>query len=91
MFDDQLRASITAEWERIQSNENKRQLALQDCLEKLPDRSRRLLLARYEPGGNAAGAAELLGYSKPAAYKALARLRRKLADCIERKLFSATT
>jgi RNA polymerase sigma-70 factor (ECF subfamily) len=91
VFDDQLRASIATEWERIQTSENKRQTALQDCLEKLPDRSRRLLLARYEPGGNAAGAAELLGYSPQAAYKALARLRRKLAECIERKLLSTTT
>jgi RNA polymerase sigma-70 factor (ECF subfamily) len=91
VFDDQLRASIADEWAHTQATENKRQLALQDCLEKLPDRSRRLLLARYEPGGNAAGAAELLGYSKQAAYKALARLRRKLAECIERKLISTTT
>jgi RNA polymerase sigma-70 factor (ECF subfamily) len=91
VFDDQLRASIASEWERIQEGESKRQMALQDCLDKLPDRSRRLLLARYEPGGNAVGAAELLGYSTQAAYKALARLRRKLADCIERKLLSTST
>ena len=89
VFDDQLRASVAAEWERSEVGESKRHQALQDCLEQLPDRSRRLLLARYEPGGNAAGAAELLGYSTQAAYKALARLRNGLAECIERKLLSA--
>jgi RNA polymerase sigma-70 factor (ECF subfamily) len=91
VFDDQLRASIAAEWERNQSAESTRFLALQDCLDQLPDRSRRLLLARYEHGGNAASAAALLGYSRQAAYKALARLRNGLADCIERKLVSAST
>jgi RNA polymerase sigma-70 factor, ECF subfamily len=89
VFDDQLRASVAAEWERRQVGESQRYQALQDCLGQLPDRSRRLLLARYEPGGNAAGAAELLGYSRQAAYKALARLRNGLAECIERKLISA--
>ena len=74
VFDDQLRASLAAEWERGQADESARYLAVQDCLDHLPDRSRRLLLARYEPGGNAATAAELLGYSRQAAYKALTRL-----------------
>jgi RNA polymerase sigma-70 factor (ECF subfamily) len=75
----------------MQTRDSVQHAALQDCLEQLPERSRRLLLARYEPGGNAATAGELLGYSRQAAYKALARLRRKLADCIERKVPSATT
>lgn len=91
VFDDQLRASIAAEWERSRHSDDRRREALRECLEQLPDRSRQLLLARYEPGGNATGAAQLLGYSKQAAYKALTRLRSGLAECIERKLLSART
>jgi len=63
-----------------------RQEALAHCLEKLSDKDRRLIDARYQPAATVASAAEQLGRSTEAVYKGLQRLRRALHDCIERQL-----
>jgi RNA polymerase sigma-70 factor, ECF subfamily len=60
--------------------------ALARCLEKLHPRDRDLLLARYEPGGGVEEAARRSGRTVPTAYKALARLRKLLLDCVSTRL-----
>jgi RNA polymerase sigma-70 factor (ECF subfamily) len=60
--------------------------ALGRCLEKLPSRDRDLLLARYEPGGGVEEAARRSGRTITTAYKALARLRKLLLDCVSTRL-----
>ena len=61
--------------------------ALNDCFEKLPESSRRLLIMRYSAGSRTAHdiAAEL-GRSYEATRKAILRTRLSLADCIEKSL-----
>lgn len=63
-----------------------RQAALDRCLQKLHPRDRDFIMARYEPGGGVAEAARRTGRSLVAAYKALARIRRLLHDCVDQQL-----
>ena len=60
--------------------------ALAKCLQKLHPRDRELLLTRYEPGSGVEAAAQRTGRSLEAAYKALARLRKLLLDCVSHQL-----
>jgi RNA polymerase sigma-70 factor (ECF subfamily) len=63
-----------------------RHIALSQCLQKLPPRDRELLLVRYEPGGGVEEAARRSGRTLQTAYKALARLRKLLLDCVSTRL-----
>jgi RNA polymerase sigma-70 factor, ECF subfamily len=60
--------------------------ALGRCLQKLHPRDRELLTARYEPGGGVEEAARRSGRTVKTAYKALARLRKLLLDCVTTRL-----
>ncbi len=59
---------------------------LASCIGKLDRRDRDLLAERYKEGATARSAAERLGRSLEAVYKALARVRRLLHDCVGRTL-----
>src|SRR5580704_15215227 len=61
---------------------DERHVALATCLQKLPQRDRELVLTRYEPGCGVEEAARRSGRSLEAAYKALARTRKLLHDCV---------
>lgn len=63
-----------------------RHAALAECLEVLPERERTLVLTRYESGAGVEEAARRTGRTLPAAYKALARVRKMLTDCVTRRL-----
>jgi RNA polymerase sigma-70 factor, ECF subfamily len=65
-----------------------RHVALASCLQALPTRDRDLLLVRYEPGGGVEEAARRSGRTLQTAYKALARLRKLLLDCVSDRLAS---
>lgn len=58
--------------------------ALNRCIEKLAPTRRRLLDLAYRGGFSVEQVAEQLDYSIAATYKALARLRKALHECIER-------
>ena len=60
--------------------------ALGRCLQRLHPRDRELLIARYEPGGTVDDAARRSGRTVKTAYKALARLRKLLLDCVSTRL-----
>jgi RNA polymerase sigma-70 factor (ECF subfamily) len=65
-----------------------RREALANCLGKLNARDRGLLAARYADGATVQSAAEQTGRSADAVYKALARTRRALFDCVTQALGS---
>jgi RNA polymerase sigma-70 factor (ECF subfamily) len=67
---------------------DERHVALGHCLQKLPQRDRELLLVRYEPGCGVEEAARRSGRTLQTAYKALARLRKLLLDCVSMRLTS---
>jgi RNA polymerase sigma-70 factor (ECF subfamily) len=56
------------------------------CLGKLQRCDREVLAERYQPGATARSAAERVGRSVDSFYKALARIRRMLDDCVTRTL-----
>lgn len=60
--------------------------ALQQCVEKLPDRQRRLLRLRYENSLKLDEIARRLRSTVAAVHKALTRLRGRLHACVERRL-----
>ena len=61
---------------------DERHEALGRCLQRLHPRDRELIIARYEPGGSVEEAARRSGRTVTTAYKALARLRKLLLDCV---------
>jgi RNA polymerase sigma-70 factor, ECF subfamily len=67
---------------------DERHEALAQCLQKLPQRDRELVLTRYEPGSGVPEAAQRSGRSLEAAYKALGRIRKLLFDCVTNQLAS---
>ena len=56
------------------------------CLEKLPQRDREMIITRYEPGCGAKDAAERSRRKLQTAYKAMARVRKLLFDCVSQQL-----
>jgi RNA polymerase sigma-70 factor (ECF subfamily) len=60
--------------------------ALAHCLAKLARRDRELLAERLKEGASVRSTAESLGRSVDVVYKALARIRRALHDCVARAL-----
>ncbi|MFO0825960.1 MAG: sigma-70 family RNA polymerase sigma factor [Gemmataceae bacterium] len=60
--------------------------ALNGCLEKLPHRDRTLIEACYAGEGTIREAASRLNLSAKVVYKAAARIREALADCVNRTL-----
>lgn len=60
--------------------------ALAECMKQLRPRDRQLLAIRYEKGATTQRAAEVLGRSADAIYKALQRIRSALFNCITARL-----
>jgi RNA polymerase sigma-70 factor, ECF subfamily len=60
--------------------------ALDNCLEKLSRRDRQLLAERFKEGATPLSTALSVGRSVDAVYKAMARIRRDLYDCVTRTL-----
>jgi RNA polymerase sigma-70 factor (ECF subfamily) len=63
-----------------------RREALAGCLEKLPARDRDLLARRFAEGATIQSTSEQVGRSVDAVYKALAKIRHALFDCVQRTL-----
>jgi RNA polymerase sigma-70 factor (ECF subfamily) len=68
---------------------DQRHEALSQCLQRLHPRDRELLIRRYEPGGTVEEAAKRSGRTLQTAYKALARLRKLLLDCVTTRIAKA--
>jgi RNA polymerase sigma-70 factor (ECF subfamily) len=65
---------------------DERRAALTGCIEKLAARDRELLARRFAEGATTQSAAAESGRSIDAAYKALAKIRQALFDCVTRAL-----
>jgi len=81
-FSDELLELIANRYESLEPRLGRRREVLQDCLEKLNHADQEFILSRYEPGANAQTAAEHSGRNIQAAYKALARIRKRLHACV---------
>jgi RNA polymerase sigma-70 factor (ECF subfamily) len=65
---------------------DERRAALIACLEKLPPRDRDLMTRRLARGATTRSTAAQVGRSVEAVYKALAKIRLALFDCVTRTL-----
>ena len=63
--------------------------ALRDCIEQLPDKSRKLISGRYRDEWKASFLADQFEMSATAVRLALMRIRRQLKTCIETKIADA--
>jgi RNA polymerase sigma-70 factor (ECF subfamily) len=63
-----------------------RRAALAGCVQKLGPRDRELLVQRFAEGATTQSTSEQTGRSVEAVYKAVAKLRQVLFDCVQRTL-----
>jgi RNA polymerase sigma-70 factor, ECF subfamily len=75
-----------AEASHIEPIQEEETAALKLCLERLPERSRLLVRARYYLGANSIEIADRLGMTPTAVRRALFRLRQTLRVCVGRRL-----
>jgi RNA polymerase sigma-70 factor (ECF subfamily) len=86
-FGDPLGQLLAETQEEISKEElEDRREALSQCIEKLPQRDRRLLTECYQEADGVHGAAERRGRSSHSIYNSLRRIRRTLYLCIARTL-----
>ncbi|MBL8798483.1 MAG: sigma-70 family RNA polymerase sigma factor [Planctomycetia bacterium] len=75
--------------ERADLLEDRRE-ALTGCLDRLAERDRDLVRRRYHEAKDTQTVADEVGRSRDAVYKALARIRQTLFECVERRLAGGT-
>jgi RNA polymerase sigma-70 factor (ECF subfamily) len=63
--------------------------ALKHCVERLPERSRRLVDLRYHENRDGQQVAEAMGLKLDAMYQAMRRVHLALRECVERRLKEA--
>lgn len=85
VFDEELLETLSATANEVAAELEEQNAMLVECLQELPDRDRSMIAARYGPDGSVALAAEVASRSTVATYKALGRVRKLLADCVNRK------
>lgn len=86
IFDQAVLEAVSDTASMIMEEIDARHQALFRCLDKLPLRDREMILARYEPGCGVKEAAARSGRTLQTTYKALARIRKLLMDCITNQL-----
>ena len=83
VFDDNSLETITDVAVEHSEGFEERQRALTTCLEQLSKKQRRIVTARYAPGGSVKSLASLLGCSAESISQSLYRSRKALRSCIE--------
>lgn len=85
-FSDEVLSLIAAQQNKSMPESEQRKQALQDCIQKLDNENRKLILDCYHGPQTIQEVADQLGRSRDAIYKKLARLRLKLMDCMQQSL-----
>ena len=87
VFTDALEVEITAAYVAITADEaDERTLALRGCVEELPTDQQKLLYDCYDGEHAVANVAEQLGRTVHSVYSSLRNIRRKLAECVRRRM-----
>ena len=85
-FDDELLESVAKTAAGRAEDFERRQAVLEECLEKLPSRHRKMIQNRYSPGGSVRQLAEETGRTPASVSQTLYRLRSALLRCIQSAL-----
>ena len=91
LFSDELMHQLARDAERKLSEFSDKEVALEECLERLDPQNRGHLMARYGLGGSVKGVAEQAGITPGAAAVILYRIRKTLLECIQGKLATGQT
>lgn len=86
VFDDELLTSIAEVFESLEEGADRQFSALEHCVERLPERQRELVTARYGRGEALQDIAARLQMEENAAAALFYRLRKALAACVELSL-----
>ncbi|MCE9520590.1 MAG: sigma-70 family RNA polymerase sigma factor [Verrucomicrobia bacterium] len=86
IFDNDVLEAAAPQFALMAREVDARHEALGNCLQKLHARDRELVLTRYERGHGVEEAAKRSGRTMEAAYRALNRIRKLLADCVTYQL-----
>jgi RNA polymerase sigma-70 factor (ECF subfamily) len=86
VFDDALVAQIADQFAAVEDSTEKQFAALEKCVEKLPERQRELVAARYGRGEAVQEIAARMKMPENAAAALFYRLRKALAGCVEMSL-----
>lgn len=81
--------SVAAAFDQSEPTASNQAVALEHCLESLPEKSRHLLALRYERSLKVELIARELQMTLDAVYQSLSRLRTRLQDCVGRRLAAA--
>ncbi|CAN5906708.1 hypothetical protein BH11VER1_BH11VER1_07770 [soil metagenome] len=85
-LDEALMAQMDADWaQRVGSSETEVIHTLRECLQELPQHSRRLMEMRYDEGRNGEEIAEILSSKIDAIYQRLSRTHKLLRTCMDGK------
>ena len=85
-FDDELLNIMSEESEEESELSEMRHKAMQQCIRKLPEPKRKMLVTAYQPDMSMKDLAARMGKSAEAVYKTVSRLRVKLFDCIHHEI-----
>jgi RNA polymerase sigma-70 factor (ECF subfamily) len=83
VFSDDVYDLLAKEAALVAADQSERQRALRGCLTKLAPAQRELIQQSYADGISIKDAADRVGRTQTALYKALARIRKQLHRCIE--------
>ncbi len=86
LLSDAMMETLAVEAEEQLDVVDRRRSALRKCLQKLPDKWRRLIVRRYQPQATTRAVAEAAGRSVEATRRALHRIRMTLLQCIQQAL-----
>jgi RNA polymerase sigma-70 factor (ECF subfamily) len=85
-FSDALVSQLAESAAAVAEQTDRRQDALEQCVQKLPEADRLLIQLRYHDGSSVPDLAGQLGRSAKAIYRALDRVHLALLDCVRRRL-----
>jgi RNA polymerase sigma-70 factor (ECF subfamily) len=90
VFDEEALIRFTESWVEQSAGQSERGAALEKCLEKLPDHTRRVVRLRYFEGLNAERIATRTGSTGAVTRVTLQRAREQLRACVERHIRTAS-
>lgn len=86
LFKSEALESLSDAYDRLADQSDDMRDALEQCVDLLPDRSRRIVELRYKQDKRVDGIANMLGSSANAVSGVLFRVRQSLRDCIEKRI-----
>lgn len=78
--------ALAGAYDRLSDSSDDMRSALDQCIDMLPERSRRIIELRYKQDKRVDGIAAMLGSSANAVSGVLFRVRQALKDCIEKRM-----